>query len=72
MLDRAERREPHDPAEMHSGSSKGPVKMWVCPEPGCGAHDFTYGEYVAPVCSGGVPWSFSTIAPYSDAGAVRP
>ena len=60
-LSRAETRRPHEPTEMRSGNSHGPVKMYVCDRPNCGGIEYVYGEKrEIPVCFGGAQWSFKT------------
>jgi hypothetical protein len=61
LLARAEARVPHELSEMRSGSSKGPIKMWVCDRPKCGGIEYTYvTPHTAPMCAGGATWSFTT------------
>lgn len=60
-LSEAEKRQPHPPIPMRSGSSAGPIKMWVCNQPWCEAVAYTYVEpHAPPTCFGGMKWSFST------------
>ena len=60
-LARAEARRYHEPVEMRSGNSRGPVKMFVCDMPNCGGIAYVYGEKPGlPVCLGGAMWSFKT------------
>jgi hypothetical protein len=59
-LSEAEKRRAHPPREMSSGSSKGPIHMWLCVEPWCGNTEYTYSVHEAPVCGGGLLFSFLT------------
>jgi hypothetical protein len=60
-LGEAERRSAHPPSMMLSGSSKGPMKMWVCGEARCGEVTHTRADETrTPVCFGGMKWSFVT------------
>ena len=61
LMSKAEARAPHFKTTMMSGNSRGPVKMWVCPNGRCGEVVYTYGASLeAPECFGGVMWSFTT------------
>ena len=59
---KAETHETHRKVPMISGQSKGPVLMWICPYASCGNVTYTYvrGDG-APICVGGLEWSFSTV-----------
>ena len=60
-LRQAEARKPHEPKEMTLVQPHGPILMWACYEPFCGETAFSYSSKTsAPVCSGGLKWSFMT------------
>lgn len=63
-LSEAEKRLPHAPTEMLSGSTRGPVQMYVCTRVRCNHVEYRYGRYDPeegpPVCFGGMKWSFTT------------
>ena len=61
MLRRAETRESHYTVSMLVGTDRGPIHMWCCPVLNCGRVAYTYNAAdLAPQCSGGMHWSFST------------
>lgn len=59
-----ENRSPHEPTKMLSLNSKGPLWTWACTRLKCGEEASTLSGAEAPVCLGGLPWSFRTQMPY--------
>ena len=72
-FEEAEKRRAHPPSKMLSGSSRGPSQMWICAEPRCGEIRYTYTEgSSAPVCFGGMKWSFVTAGGVFDPRVHQP
>lgn len=55
-----ENRAEHEPTKMLSLNSKGPLWTWACTRWRCGEQASTLSGGEAPLCYGGLKWSFST------------
>lgn len=67
LLRRAETHDPHRTVEMIAAVDRPPILMWVCPVGRCRTYRYTYhASDPAPLCSGGLPWSFQTTSKFDD------